>query len=147
MASSDDDPVGQLIAAHAMEELFGYRGNLVRAKPVPKNKWFSRRLRQSESQDRRLRSALAIGRHFVAGVSTNTQQAVARLATLMEGYTAPQENDWFESFNKLTSQQAEQLAQRCRAVGPTGGIFQSNRYKNTGALGFHSDDAAKREML
>lgn len=63
----------------------------------------------------RWREALAIGRHFIANLSSDTQQALAELADLSQGRATPGDLDQLRWFDALTSDQAAELAQR--AVG------------------------------
>src|SRR2546426_641150 len=60
----------------------------------------------------RLREALAIGRRFIADLSSDTWQAVAKLADLSDTKVAPGDNEWLHWFRELTSDDAERLAAR-----------------------------------
>ncbi len=72
----------------------------------------ARRQREAEGQIRRLSEGLAIGRRFMPSLSPNTQQAVAELASWLERQSLPDDQDWLNWFNSLSSNQAEQVGNR-----------------------------------
>jgi len=69
------------------------------------------RQREAEGQILQLREALAIGRRFLSTLNPNTQQAIAELAEYSQR-SKPDYVVWLSSFNEVSSEGAEQLAER-----------------------------------
>jgi len=71
-----------------------------------------RRLNEAAGQVLQLRNALAIGRRFVSDLSRDTQQAIVELAEWVRRQPVVDGVVWFSRFNEISSEGAEQLAER-----------------------------------
>lgn len=75
----------------------------------------TRRQREAAGQIARLREALAIGRYFLPGVSSDTQTATIELAKCAQDQSRPDDADLLESFNQLSHDEVDRLTARALA--------------------------------